>query len=83
MSVHNVDLIRGYVLRKLKDLRIYVSCLEPFEHDAMQAMDGAKGQQLAAKIADFVLEQLSHKPAPPGIRDQSLREARRIIGKGS
>ena len=84
MSVHNVELIRCYVLRKLKDLRIYVSCLQPAERDALSAMEGAKGQQVAAKIADYVLQQLGHDlPPPTGKDSRTLDAARRIVGKGA
>jgi len=83
MSVHNVDLIRRYVLRKLKDLRIYVSMLEPTELDALRAMEGSKGQMLAAKIADYVLEQLGHEGPKLEVSDsRTVREARKVIGKG-
>ena len=82
--MHNVSNIRGYVLRKVKHLKIYISSLQPFEHDAMAALDGMRGQETAAKIADFVLEQLGHKAPKDGpARDSpTLRAARQIIGKG-
>ena len=85
MSVHNVELIRGYVLRKMKDLKIYVSCLEPTEMDALRAMDGVKGQQLAAQIADFVLDKLGHHAPQIGTNGDSptMRQARHVIGKGT
>ena len=87
-AIRNPDLIRRYVLRKLKDLRIFISCLPDHEPEALSAMEGAKGTQVAARIADFVLEQLGHR-APredaisPDGKSPSLREARKMVGKGA
>lgn len=81
MAVHQVDLIRGYVLRKMRDLKIYISMLPTREEDALRALDGNEGMKTACRIADFVLEQFGHE-APKTIKSDSptLRAARKVSG---
>src|SRR5215472_5090293 len=83
VSVHNVEYIRGYVLRKLKHLRIYISDSSPTETDALGAMEGLKGQQNAADIADFILDHLTHRtPAKDANGDSpARRQARQVVGR--
>lgn len=78
-----VTLIRGYTLRKLKELRMFISCLPEREEEALQAMNGPEGVKTAAAIADYVLEQLGH-PAPKNTADGSptLKAARQVVGNG-
>lgn len=77
-----VDLIRRYTLRKVKELRIFISCLPAREQEAMEALAGAEGNKTAARIADFVLQELGHPPPamPPEGTSPTVRAARQMLG---
>lgn len=60
--MNNVDLVRRYVLRKVNDLRIYISMLSPLELEALKRLQGPDGVKTATRIADYVLQELGHEP---------------------
>lgn len=61
--MQQVDLIRRYTLRKVKELRLFISCLPVREEEALRKLGPDEGVKTAARIADFVLQELGH-PAP-------------------
>ena len=71
MQLHNVDLIRRYTLRKVNELRIYISSLPEREDTALQKLYGQVGIDTAARIAEFVLACLGHEP-PAGVASSKL-----------
>lgn len=80
--MHQVDLIRRYSLRKVKELRIFISCLPTREQEALEKLGGVEGAKTAARIADFILQELGHKPpamTPEGT-SPTLRAARQVVG---
>lgn len=75
-----VDLIRRYTLKKVNEIRIFVSGLPEREDDALQKLYGTQGAETAANIADFVLVQLGH--IPPAVNPKqspTMRAARKIM----
>lgn len=81
--MHQVDLIRRYTIRKLKELKIYISMLPTREQVAMERLDGAEGVKTAARIADFVLQELGHTPpAETPKQSPTMRAAKQMIGDG-
>lgn len=80
--MQQVDLIRRYTLRKVKELRIYISCLPTREQEALEKLGGVEGVKTAARIADFVLQELGHKPPAMTAEGTSptLRAARQVVG---
>lgn len=77
--MHNVDIIRRHVLRYVKNLRIFVSCLSPTEHEAMAAMTGSDGVRNAAAITDAVLQCLGHAPSSLTDGAATVRAARGVV----
>lgn len=78
-----VSLMRGLILRKLKEFRVLVTCLPETEHEAIAKLTGTEGVKTAARIADFVLQELGHEPpamTPEGT-SPTLRAARQVVGK--
>lgn len=80
--MHHVDYIRNYMLRKVNALRIYISTLPPpTEMDALRKLQGPEGYKTAARIADFVLQELGH--TPPAMTEDgtspTVRAARKIL----
>lgn len=79
-----VALVRGLILRKLKEFRILISCLPETEHEALAKLNGTEGVKTAARIADFVLQELGHEPpamTPEGT-SPTVRAARQVVGNG-
>lgn len=77
-----VDLIRRYTLRKIKELRIFISCLPTREQEALEALGGAEGNKTAARISDFILAELGHPLPQPDSKgeSQTIKAARQMIG---
>lgn len=75
--MHQVDLIRRYTIRKLKELRIYISCLPVREDEALKRLSGMQGERTAAIITDHVLTQLGHTPSVLTNGSQTARAARK------
>lgn len=75
-----VDLIRRYTLKKVNELRIFISMLPDKEQEALEKLHGPEGYKTAARIADYVLAELGHTP-PEATEKQSptLREAKRVM----
>lgn len=61
-----VDLIRRYTLKKVNEIRLFISSLPEREQVALERLCGSAGTETAARIAEFVLSQLGHVP-PAGI----------------
>ena len=81
MAVKQVDLIRGYVFRKIRELKIFISMLPDREEDALKALSGTEGTKNAAEIADFVLERFGHKaPKVHANYDSVTRKQARALG---
>lgn len=79
--MHQVDLIRRYSLRKVKELRIFISCLPTREQEALEKLGGVEGAKTAARIADFILQELGHKPpAETPKQSPTMRAAVQILG---
>ena len=79
--MHQVDLIRRYSLRKVNEIRLFISQLPTREQIALERLHGAEGIKVAARIADFILSELGH-PLPVTIDDSpTIRAARTIIPK--
>lgn len=78
--MENVDLIRRYALKKINELRIFVSMLSPREEMALQRLHGPDGVKTAATIADHILLQLGHcPPNPANESSQTIRDARKVM----
>ena len=80
--MHQVDLIRRYTLRKVKELKIFVSCLPQREEQALAKLGGVEGVKTAARIADFVLQELGHAPptTDSGGSSPTIKAARQALG---
>lgn len=78
-----VTIIRGLMLRKLKEFRILVTCLPETEHEAIARLSGTEGVKTAAAITDFVLQQLGHEPPSidSGGSSPTIKAARQLVGK--
>ena len=79
--MRQVDLIRRYALKKVNELRIFISQLPEREDTALTRLYGVEGAKTAASIADFVLVQLGHCPpemTPEGT-SPTIREARKVM----
>ena len=76
-----VGIIRGIVLRKLKELRVLITCLPDTEHDAIAALSGTEGVKTAERITNYVLKELGHQP--PEIKPEgtghTARAARKVM----
>lgn len=72
-----VDLIRGRILRSMREIGIYISCLPIREQTALEALSGPTGQQTYARIADYILTELGHEPpeCKKATLNQSYRKA--------
>lgn len=78
--MQQIDLIRRYSLRKVRELKSFISCLPTREEEAMKALDGSEGVKTAARIADFILSELGH-PAPNFADDSpTVKAARQVVG---
>jgi hypothetical protein len=77
--VQQVDLIRRYALKKVNELRIFVSTLPVREETALHRLYGTEGVKTAAAIADFVLVQLGHCPPENGRSSPTVEAARKIM----
>lgn len=79
--MQQVDLIRRYTLKKVNELRIFISQLPQREDRALERLYGVEGVKTAASIADFVLVQLGH--VPPEATEEgtspTVRAARKIM----
>lgn len=60
------DLVRRYILRNLKGLRIYISCLSEREQVALERLSGPQGVETMARIVDYTMQQLGHEPTDFG-----------------
>lgn len=80
--MQQVDLIRRYTLRKIKELRIFISCLPMREQEALEALCGSEGNKTAARISDFILKELGHPPPQMSSNGESpsIKAARQIVG---
>lgn len=77
--MQQVDLIRRYSLKKVNEIRIFISTLPMREDDALKALYGTDGVKTAAAIADFVLVQLGHCPPEHTRMSPTVREARKVM----
>jgi len=77
--MQQVDLIRRYTLKKVNELRVYISMLPEREMVALERLHGVEGVKTATAIADFVLVQLGHVPPEATRFSPTMREARKII----
>jgi hypothetical protein len=73
VALHQVNNLRGYVLRKLRELKIYVSCLSPTETDALLALSNP---QTVSEITEHVLARLGHtiEAGSPVLRANHARQ---------
>ena len=74
-----VDLVRRYSLKKVNELRMFISMLPQREEVALQRLYGVEGVKTAAAIADFILVQLGHCPPDMAHDSPTVREARKIM----
>ena len=77
--MQQVDLIRRYALKKVNELRIFVSTLPVREDTALERLYGVEGAKTAEAIANFVLVQLGHCPPESGRKSPTYAEARKIM----
>lgn len=76
----NVEWTRGYILRKLRELRIFISNQSVSGYDvteAMAALSGPEGVRTSAEICDFILKKLGHNPAAMSANGATVRAARK------
>jgi len=80
--MHQVTLIRNRVLSSIKSLKIWISCLPQTEHEALKRLEGADGNRTAARIADFILQELGHQPPEVDASGHSptIKAARSAMG---
>lgn len=74
-----VDLIRRYALKKVNEMRVFISLLPEREDVALSRLYGVEGAKTAAAIADFVLVQLGHVPPEARRNSPTYLEARKIM----
>lgn len=60
-----VDLIRRRILRSLEEIRIYISCLQDRENEALERLHGLSGIELRARVCDYILAELGHEVTTP------------------
>lgn len=75
-----VDLIRRRVLRAMHEVRIYISCLQDREDEALKRLHGQEGVERLGRIADYVLGELGHEVTLPeeAMYSQSRRAAQQV-----
>lgn len=84
--LHQPELIRKYILRKLGyDLRIYISMLPTTEMDALKVLQGKDAVQTLARWCDDILTDLGHiTPSTDPVTQRSngsTRAARQVVVK--
>jgi hypothetical protein len=79
--MNQVDLVRRYTIKKVNEIRIFISGLPERESTALDRLYGVEGVKTASAIADFVLVQLGH--VPPAMVEEgtspTVREARKVM----
>ena len=75
------NLIRDRIIRHLHELRIQISQLPEFEHDALMALGGVPYERPDAltETANVLLERLGH--APSQVKDPRFDKTRRALAK--
>jgi hypothetical protein len=76
-------LIRDRIIRHLHELRMQISQLPEFEHDALMALGGVpyEDPEALTATANILLERLGIEPAT--VRDPRFDKTRRQLGKAS
>lgn len=70
--MQQVDLIRGRIMRALREVSIYVSCLPIREQTALERLSDIN---VYARITDNILTELGHEP--PTAKQQTLTQSHR------
>ena len=63
--MEQTELIRRYALKKMRELKIFVSMLEQHEDLALRRLEGAEGEKVIASIVDFTMAQLGYPAEVP------------------
>jgi hypothetical protein len=75
------NLVRDRIIRHLHELRLQISQLPEFEHDALMALGGVPYERPDAltDTANLLLTRLGH--APPQVKDPRFDKTRRALAK--
>lgn len=81
MSIKQPTLIRDRIIRHLHELRVQISQLPEFEHDALMALGGVPYQNMDAltETANILLARLGH--AAPQVRESRFDKTRRKLAR--
>lgn len=74
------SLLRGYVLRKLREIKIFVSMLPERDEAALQALSSV---DRVARITDDIMRGLGHDAGPMSANGSTVRAARKVVSAES